>query len=76
MTTQGSQIPTLAGDMTPEDLRSIAALAMEAASATSTALNAQAAHLSTLSGVKTRKPEIPDFDAKNVEVWLKRTQSA
>ena len=62
--------------MTPEDLRSIAALAMEAASATSTALNAQAAHLSTLSGVKTRKPEIPDFDAKNVEVWLKRTQSA
>ena len=62
--------------MTPEDLRSIAALAMEAASATSTALNAQAAHLSTLSSVKTRKPEIPDFDAKNVEVWLKRTQSA
>ena len=62
--------------MTPEDLRSLASFAIEAANATIAASNAQSAHIAALSSIKTRKPEIPNFDSKNVEVWLKRTQSA
>ena len=62
--------------MTPEDLSSLASFAIEAANATIAASNAQSAHIAALSSIKTRKPEIPNFDSKNVEVWLKRTQSA
>ena len=76
MATQGSQVPTFSASISPEDLRSVASFAIEAANATIAASNAQSATIASFSGVRTRKPEIPDFDAKNVEVWLKRTQSA
>ena len=66
-----------------EELRASAAAAVEAANAATAALIAatglvtqQASQQQQTAQIRTRKPELPEFDAKNVEIWLKRVQSA
>ena len=66
---------------TIEELRASAAAAVEAASAATAALAAAAGLITQQTTqqpqqIRTRKPELPEFDRKNVEIWLKRVQSA
>ena len=64
-----------------EELRAAAAAAVEAANAATSAL-AAAANLVSQQGaqqqpqIRTRKPDLPEFDAKNIEIWIKRTEAA
>ena len=64
------------------ELRAAAAAAVEAANAATSAL-AAAASLVTQQGaqqqqmqIRTRKPDLPEFDSKNIEIWIKRTEAA
>ena len=64
------------------ELRASAAAAVEAANAATAAL-AAAASLVTQQQVqqpstqiRTRKPDLPEFDSKNVEIWIRRVQAA
>ena len=65
-----------------EQLRASAAAAVEAANAATAALVAAAGVISqqqaqhTAQPIRTRKPELPEFDSKNVEIWIRRVQSA
>ena len=64
-----------------EELRASAAAAVEAANAATAALVAASSLITQQASqqpqqIRTRKPDLPDFDRKNVEVWLKRVQSA
>ena len=65
-----------------EELRASAAAAVEAANAATAALVAasslisQQASQQQLPQIRTRKPELPEFDRKNIDIWLKRVQSA
>ena len=82
--TESSAIAASTAEMsTIEELRASAAAAVEAANAATAALIAatglvsqQASQQQQTAQIRTRKPELPEFDAKNVEVWLKRVQSA
>ena len=65
-----------------EQLRAAAAAAVEAANAATSAL-AAAANLVSSQGqqqsiqpIRTRKPDLPEFDSKNIEVWIRRVSSA
>ena len=64
-----------------EELRAAAAAAVEAANAATSAL-AAAANLVAQQGaqqqpqIRTRKPDLPEFDAKNIDIWIKRTEAA
>ena len=65
-----------------EELRASAAAAVEAANAATAALVAASSLITHQASqqpaaqIRTRKPELPEFDARNVEIWLKRVQSA
>ena len=65
-----------------EELRASAAAAVEAANAATAALVAASSLITQQSTqqpvtqIRTRKPDLPEFDARNVEIWLKRVQSA
>ena len=65
-----------------EQLRASAAAAIEAANAATAALTAAAALVSQqqlqppVQQIRTRKPELPEFDSRNVEIWIRRVQSA
>ena len=67
---------------TIEELRAQVTAAVEAANAATAALVAasglvtQQASQQPTAQIRTRKPELPEFDARNVEIWLKRMQSA
>ena len=69
-----------AAAQTIEELRASAAAAVEAANAATAALVAAAGLVSqqqqSTQQVRTRKPELPEFDARNVEIWIRRMQSA
>ena len=77
-----SQEPSeMANAASIEELRAAAAAAVEAANAATSAL-AAAANLVSQQGVqqqpqvRIRKPDLPEFDAKNIEIWIKRTEAA
>ena len=65
-----------------EELRASAAAAVEAANAATAALVAASSLISQQASqqaapqFRTRKPELPEFDRNNIEIWLKRVQSA
>ena len=65
-----------------EELRASAAAAVEAANAATAALIAASGLVTQQSSqqqvqqIRTRKPDLPEFDSRNVEIWLKRVQSA
>ena len=63
-----------------EQLRASAAAAVEAANAATAALVAAAGLVSqqqqTTQQIRVRKPELPEFDAKNVDIWIRRMQAA
>ena len=63
-----------------EELRANAAAAIEAANAATQALVAATGLVTQQSQqqqqVRVRKPELPDFDSRNVEIWIKRVQAA
>ena len=61
-----------------EELRAAAAAAVEAANAATAALVAasglvtqqSAQQQQSVQQIRTRKPELPEFDSKNVEIWM------
>ena len=63
-----------------EQLRASAAAAIEAANAATAALTAAAGLVAQqqqpAQQIRTRKPELPEFDSRNVEVWIRRVASA
>ena len=68
-----------------EELRAAAAAAVEAANAATAALVAASGlvtqqstqqQLQARQQIRTRKPDLPEFDPKNVEIWIKRVLSA
>ena len=68
-----------------EELRAAAAAAVKAANAATAALVAASGlvpqqstqqQLQAGQQIRTRKPDLPEFDPKNVEIWIKRVQSA
>ena len=68
-----------------EELRAAAAAAVEAANAATAALVAASGLVTQQSTqqqqqtgqqIRTRKPDLPEFDARNVEIWIKRVQAA
>ena len=65
-----------------EELRASAAAAVEAANAATQALMAATglvthqAQQQQQQQPRTRKPDLPEFDSKNVEIWIKRVQAA
>ena len=71
----------MATAQTIDELRASAAAAVEAANAATAALAAAASLITQQSAqpaqqIRTRKPELPEFDRKNVEIWVRRVQSA
>ena len=83
--TSCSPAPTPTMSLSPssvEELRAAAAAAIEAANAATAALAAASGLVTQQSAQQSaqqsrvRKPDLPEFDPKNVEVWLKRIQSA
>ena len=74
-----ADMPTSAQSI--EELRASAAAAVEAANAATAALVAASGLITQQSSqqaqqTRTRKPDLPEFDRKNVEIWIKRVQSA
>ena len=67
---------------TIDQLRASAAAAVEAANAATAALAAAASLVTQQSNqqpvqqIRTRKPDLPEFDPKNVEIWIRRVASA
>ena len=64
-----------------EELRAAAAAAVEAANAATSALAAAAGLITQQSAQqqtqqRVRKPDLPEFDPKNIEIWIKRMQAA
>ena len=66
-----------------EELRANVAAAVAAANAATQALSAatglvtqQSQHQQQQQQIRTRKPDLPEFDSRNVEIWIKRIQSA
>ena len=65
-----------------EELRAAAAAAVEAANAATSALVAASGLVAQQSSqqaaqqIRTRKPELPEFDSKNIEIWIRRVQAA
>ena len=64
-----------------EELRASAAAAVEAANAATQALMAATGLVTQQTQqqqhqIRTRKPDLPEFDNKNVEIWIKRVQAA
>ena len=79
-TTTGMSLSSLS----VEELRASAAAAVEAANAATAALVAATGLVTqqasqqqqAVDQIRTRKPELPEFDSKNVEIWIRRVQSA
>ena len=64
-----------------EDLQRIAKTASDAAKAAADALTAMTAQMQATTNANTelratKRPGLPPFDQKNVEIWIRRTQSA
>ena len=64
-----------------DELRANAAAAVEAANAATQALMAATGLVvqqtqQQQQQIRTRKPDLPEFDSKNVEIWIKRVQAA
>ena len=64
-----------------EELRAAAAAAVAAANAATQALSAAAGLVSSQQNsqqqqIRVRKPDLPEFDAKNVDIWIRRMQAA
>ena len=67
-----------------DELRAAAAAAVEAANAATAALVAASGLVTQQSSqqqqnvnqIRTRKPELPEFDSKNIEIWIRRVQAA
>ena len=77
-----SQSPIMSNTASIEELRAAAAAAVEAANAATSAL-AAAANLVAQQGsqqqqtqIRTRKPDLPEFDPRNIDIWIKRTEAA
>ena len=69
------------GAQSIEELRAAAAAAVEAANAATAALVAASGLITQQSSqqslqIRARKPDLPEFDRQNIEIWLKRVQSA
>ena len=69
------------GDVSVEELQRIAKTAADAAAAASAALMAMTAQLSAAQQDNTRlraikKADLPNFDAKNIDIWIRRVESA
>ena len=69
------------GDIDVAELQRIAKSAADAAAAASAALTAMTAQLTASQHDNTRlralkKPDLPNFDAKNIEIWLRRVDAA
>ena len=60
------------------ELQRIALAASEAAAKATEALAAMSAQLTASNAQLTRvkKPELPDFDSQNIEIWIRRVESA
>ena len=64
-----------------EELQRIAKSAADAAAVASAALTAMTAQLQATQEANTqlratKKPELPNFDAKNIEIWIRRVESS
>ena len=77
-----SQSPIMSNTASIEELRAAAAAAVEAANVATSAL-AAAANLVAQQGsqqqqtqIRTRKPDLPEFDPRNIDIWIKRTEAA
>ena len=60
-------------DTTLEELRAAAAAAVSAANAATAALNAATG---VIAAQPKKKPELPQFDTRNIEVWIRRVEAA
>ena len=70
-----STMATIPPDATPEQLRLIAEEALTAANRANAALQA-VINASAAVPHRRKKPELPAFDRKNIEIWIKRIESA
>ena len=66
------------GDVDVAELQRIARVASEAAAKATEALAAMSTQLAATNAQLSRvkKPELPDFDAQNIEIWIRRVESA
>ena len=69
---------TMPGEVDVAELQRIARAASEAAAKATEALAAMSTQLAASNAQLTRvkKPELPDFDAQNIEIWIRRVESA
>ena len=88
-TAESSTSPTMAGlipvpglDASTDEIRKYAdqmreqALAFSKSLASTTQLLQQALVTNTARGASPKKPELPPFDSKNIEPWIRRTENA
>ena len=66
------------GEIDVAELQRIALAASEAAAKATEALAAMSTQLAASNAQlsKVKKPELPDFDAQNIEIWIRRVESA
>ena len=75
-------IPVPGPDASTDEIRNYAeqmreqALAFSQSLASTTQLLQQALVTNTNRGVSSKKPELPPFDSKNIEPWIRRTENA
>ena len=77
----GEQYDDAMAPVDVEELQRIAKTAADAAAAASAALTAMAAQLTATQQDNTRlraikKPDLPNFDHQNIEIWIRRVESA
>ena len=68
-------------DISIEELQRVAKTASDAAAAAAAALNAMTTQLQATTAANaqlrsSKKPDLPAFDAKNIEIWIRRIESA
>ena len=80
--TMATLIPVPGPDASTDEIRKYAeqmreqALAFSQSLASTTQLLQQALVTNTNRGVSSKKPELPPFDSKNIEPWIRRTENA